>query len=201
MMEEPSIAWHDVFTRLERVIREIEAEPTLDHEATAQLLQRRAVQLATPLPEASSVEERFFIRFNLGGERYAVDGDHVQEIVSLHLLTPVPGIPAFIAGIMNLSGQLLTVVDLRSILGIQGEQEMSEAKVLVIVASGKQFGILTEGNVDVHRMPAVALMAVAGTVTENRGRFVRAVTEDFTQVLAIETLVSSGAIVVSDEGL
>ena len=200
-MEEPSIDWHDVFTRLERVILEMEAEPTLDHKATTQLLQLRAVQLARPLPEANPVEERFLIRFNIGGERYAVDGGQVQEIVPLRLLTPVPGIPAFIAGIMNLRGQLLTVVDLRSILGVQGEQETSEAKVLVVVASGRQFGILAEGNVDVQRMPAVALMAVADTVTENRGRFVRAVTEDFTQVLAIETLVSSGAIVVNDEGL
>ncbi len=63
-------------------------------------------------------EERKFCTFQLENEWFGVDVLQVQEVVGYAEVTPVPLAPSPIAGLMNLRGQILTVIDLRRCLGM-----------------------------------------------------------------------------------
>jgi purine-binding chemotaxis protein CheW len=52
-----------------------------------------------------------FITFYLGGERYAIDILLSKEIAKIHEVTPVPESPNYIVGLMNLRGQILTIMN------------------------------------------------------------------------------------------
>ncbi|RKZ90688.1 MAG: hypothetical protein DRR19_09300 [Candidatus Parabeggiatoa sp. nov. 1] len=75
---------------------------------------------------------RQFVTFYLGGDRYAIDILLSKEIGKIHDLTPVPEAPTYIVGLMNLRGQILTVVNLQCFLE-QNSETMFEEKKLIIL--------------------------------------------------------------------
>ncbi len=60
--------------------------------------------------------------FKLGGEDFGVDIMQVREIIGKEAITPVPNAPPFIMGVMNLRGQITTIIDLRKKLGLAPER-------------------------------------------------------------------------------
>lgn len=58
-----------------------------------------------------------FLQFTAGGENYAVRIDAVREILEVTQITPVPLMPSFLCGVMNLRGAVVPVIDLAARLG------------------------------------------------------------------------------------
>ena len=54
-----------------------------------------------------------YLTFEIGGESYGIDIKYVREIVGLQPITPVPELPDYIRGIINLRGKIIPVVDVR----------------------------------------------------------------------------------------
>lgn len=54
-----------------------------------------------------------FLTFEIGGESYGIDLKYVKEIVGLQPITPVPELPEYIRGIINLRGKIIPVLDVR----------------------------------------------------------------------------------------
>src|SRR5271165_5495325 len=55
-----------------------------------------------------------YLSFNLGQESYGIPVLKVREIIRLINITPIPQMPAFIRGVINLRGKIVPVVDLRA---------------------------------------------------------------------------------------
>lgn len=75
-------------------------------------------------------ETERYIRFSLGKEEYAIPLLKVREVIALPDVTPIPQSPSYFLGIMNLRGQVITVIDLNLKLGIE-PSEHSEKVVIV----------------------------------------------------------------------
>jgi purine-binding chemotaxis protein CheW len=86
------------------------------------------------------LQARRFLIFAVAGRLCACDLDVVREIVPTRAATRLPGAPAWIRGIMNLRGTLLTVVDLAVRFGAVGKAD-GMRPIIVVEASGKVFGI------------------------------------------------------------
>lgn len=79
---------------------------------------------------------------SLGGELFAVDLRNVREVFEVESLTPVPGMPSILAGVANLRGVVIPVVDLRPLLGVPGG---SRPPFAVVLRHGPhQVGVLVE---------------------------------------------------------
>lgn len=76
--------------------------------------------------------ERHFLTFRIADELYAFDVAKAREIVDLMPITPVPNVPAWIRGIMNLRGAVLPVLDLRQKFGL-GRTETTVDTCIIIV--------------------------------------------------------------------
>jgi purine-binding chemotaxis protein CheW len=89
------------------------------------LLRRRAAQYAAPIKqtEAAAADESIaekvsVLAFRLGDENYGLDVAAVRGVRPLSKITPIPGIPPFYRGVINLRGQILTVLDLQIFFSI-----------------------------------------------------------------------------------
>jgi purine-binding chemotaxis protein CheW len=93
-----------------------------------------------------------FLLFGVAGRLCACDLEAVREIVPARAATRLPGAPAWVRGLINLRGTLVTVVDLAVQFGaLEGE---SPAKSIIVVeGGGKSFGI---GVDEVRNVQAVA---------------------------------------------
>jgi purine-binding chemotaxis protein CheW len=90
------------------------------------------------LESGRSSEERQYVLFVLGLERYGVEIGQVQEIVAPQALTNVPGAPAWVEGVTNLRGQVIPVLDLASRLSVTPGEETDQRRIVVVdVGFGK----------------------------------------------------------------
>lgn len=84
-----------------------------------------------------------FIEFSLGREDYAIPLLIVREVISVPDTTPIPKSPSHFLGIMNLRGQVISVVDLRKKLKVDAKQDKEEA-VIIVDIGGMNIGVVVD---------------------------------------------------------
>jgi purine-binding chemotaxis protein CheW len=90
----------------------------------------------------------------LRGGLYGVDADAVREIVGFQAATRLPGAPPYVRGVVNLRGQLLTVVDMSH--RITGTPlAATEGSIVVVSSDERVLGLLVG---DVHEIQEVPVM-------------------------------------------
>ena len=103
------------------VVKEFPAGSGVSREEVQRILTKRAEALARPLQERQTLAEPLeLLVFSLAGERYAVDTAHVQDVVPLREITPLPCTPSFVLGVVNHRGRILPVLDFRRLFGLAG---------------------------------------------------------------------------------
>ena len=95
------------------------------------------------------------VSFRLGRETFAVMVSQVREIGKVQNITRVPKMPAFIEGVMNLRGQITTVIDLKKRFNIPSDESIRSAQSRIIIAEigDNQLGIIVDAVEDVMRIP------------------------------------------------
>jgi purine-binding chemotaxis protein CheW len=87
--------------------------------------------------------------FCIGATLLGVNAMDVQEVIQLNILTSVHRAEDYIAGIINLRGQIVTVVDLRRKLGIEIQQERQAHDIFIVSSRGENIGLLVDEAADV----------------------------------------------------
>lgn len=90
------------------------------------------------------VEGGKFLSFFLGKEEYAIEILKVQEIIGLMAITPVPRMPAYIKGVLNLRGKIVPVMDLRSRFGLNEIEHTEETCIIVVQENQYLMGIIVD---------------------------------------------------------
>lgn len=91
-----------------------------------------------------SALEGKYLTFILNDEEYGLEILKVREIIGLMDITPVPQIPSFIKGIINLRGKVIPVVDLRLKFGMQEAEYTKETCIIVVDIENRLMGIIVD---------------------------------------------------------
>lgn len=78
----------------------------------------------------TSDEIRRYLQFSLGAEDFALPLLSVKEVIAIPEITPIPQTPSHFLGIMNLRGQVISVIDLRVKFGIKHEKSEDNAVII-----------------------------------------------------------------------
>ena len=113
-----------------------------------ELKEKETSTFSTPI--ASSI--RNLVTFSLGNEKYAFDMDFMKKIRWAEGITQVPGLPPHIPGIINLRGEIISVVDLKALLGISSETP-SKATIMVTSMKGVDVGFLVDSVDEIIDLP------------------------------------------------
>ncbi len=84
-------------------------------------------------------ETQKFLTFKLGEESYGIAVLKIREIIRMQKTTPVPQMPSYVKGVINLRGKVIPVVDLRLKFGI-GHDEMTERTCIIVVQIDQEDG-------------------------------------------------------------
>lgn len=85
-----------------------------------------------------------YATFTLNDALYGVEVDRVQEVLRAQQMTPVPAAPAAVGGLINLRGQVVTAMDLRTVLGLPARDEGREPMNVVVRVSGEAVSFLVD---------------------------------------------------------
>ena len=88
--------------------------------------------------------EQRFCTFFLNGLWFGVEVESVQEVLRAQAMTRVPLAPDAIAGLINLRGQIVTVIDLRRRLGLPPRPESEPAMHVVVESDGEAISLLVD---------------------------------------------------------
>jgi len=73
-----------------------------------------------------------FLTFKLNKEGYAIDVMQVVEIIRLQKITPVPHMPSYFRGVINLRGKVIPIMDLRERFGLKDMQSTDHTCIVVV---------------------------------------------------------------------
>lgn len=82
------------------------------------------------------------IVFNLGPEQYAIDTKYINGIDKCLKTTEIPNVNAYIKGLANLRGNIISVFSLKEYLGIN--DNTPEQNTLIFVKDGEQIGLMVD---------------------------------------------------------
>ena len=84
-----------------------------------------------------------YICFNLGNQEYGVPLLSIKEVLALPEVTPIPQCPNHFLGIMNLRGKVISVMDLRTKIGLK-TQNNSETSVMILDLGEQLLGVVVD---------------------------------------------------------
>ncbi len=105
------------------------------------------------LQEQSMIEDLkgSYLTFFIDDSLYGVELIAVTEIIGVQSITPVPGTPDFVVGIMNLRGKIVPLLDVRKKFGLEFKEYVKETSIVVLIHDGAQVGIIVDSVRDVCR--------------------------------------------------
>ena len=110
-------------------------------------------------------DEKQLVSFKLSNETYAVDVSQVRSIGKVEEITRVPKMPSFVEGVMNLRGQITTVIDLKRRFDIEGGDGRTEQSRIIVAEIGDtQVGMIVDSVKDVIRVPQKSISPPPKTI-------------------------------------
>lgn len=115
------------------------------------------------------------VTFQLGKEEYGVEIASVQEIIRATDITPVPGAPSHVRGVINLRGKIIPVVDLRRRFALAAVEASESQRIIVVELGEKRIGMLVDSVSQVIKVPSGVVEEMPEEATSVDENFIKGV--------------------------
>ena len=192
--------WRTTHLRLEKVRETLGRGFVLTPEEKKQILRARAKILARDSAEPETVDESIeIVEFLLANEKYGIESSYVREVYPVKELTPLPCTPSFVYGIMNVRGQIVSVIDIKKFFDLPEKGLTDLNKVIVVQNETMELGILADALLGVRSVPFREIQPPLPTLTGIRAEYLRGVTKESLIIFDIETFLTDKKIIVHEE--
>jgi purine-binding chemotaxis protein CheW len=116
-----------------------------------------------------------WVTFRLGDEIYGIDVLQVQEVLRITEISPVPGAPHYVLGIINLRGNVVTVIDARNRFGLPPKETDDASRIIVVDAFDKVVGLLVDNVSEVAYVPNSQIEVGPNVGADDGNKFVSGV--------------------------
>ncbi|MEO0443774.1 MAG: chemotaxis protein CheW [Pseudomonadota bacterium] len=116
-----------------------------------------------------------WVTFRLAGETYGVNVMQVQEVLRYTEIAPVPGAPEYVLGIINLRGNVVTVIDTRNRFGLVSGEITDNTRIVIIEAEGHVIGILVDSVAEVVYLRQSEIETAPNVGNDESAKFIQGV--------------------------
>ncbi|HYD78268.1 MAG TPA: chemotaxis protein CheW [Paucimonas sp.] len=192
------IDWAGIRCSIEETQRKIEHLVMSDPELEAKILRERAAEMAQrPVSDSPArLDAAEVLEFLLAGERYALETRYVAKVLPMAPITRIPGTPDFVVGVIPAEGEVLSVIDLRTLLDLPLSRISDPASIIVIANDEMEFGILADEIAGVERYPFASLEDPAAAIGNKDRTYLIGISRNRTGVLNAVQLLSDAKLAV-----
>ncbi|HYR59426.1 MAG TPA: chemotaxis protein CheW [Chthoniobacteraceae bacterium] len=191
--------WEEIRRRLDTIRAAIVQSSARSPDEERRILKARAQALAKEPERGAAADETIAaVEFDLASERYAFPLSQVREVSVLRELTPVPCTPAFVLGIINVRGEIRTVIDLKKFFDLPAAGITELNKIIIIERGEMQLGVLADAIRGVSRILLSDLQPTLPTLTDIRADYLRGITSERLVVLDAAKILSDPRILVEE---
>jgi purine-binding chemotaxis protein CheW len=165
-----------------------------------EILKARAKILARE-PDMTTQLESYIdvLEFHLAYEKYGIESTYVREVCPLRELTPLPCTPPFVLGIVNMRGEIISVINLKRFFDLPETAITDMNKIIIVYSTEMSFGILADNVLGVYSISQNELQPSLPTLTGIRAEYLKGVTSERLIVLDIARILSDKRIIVHEE--
>jgi purine-binding chemotaxis protein CheW len=194
------IDWAALYRRLQQARTALEKKLQPDEWEKRKILRERArVLSAGATDEKASQPKLEVLEFIVGAQHYGFETSHIREIYPLTDLTPLPCTPAFVLGLVNVRGTILSIVDIKKFLRLP-EKGLSDLSKAIIVRYGSiEIGIGADKILDFRVVPIEELHPMPPTLSEVAKEFLKGITNDLLVVLDVPGILKDGRLLVDEK--
>ena len=116
-----------------------------------------------------------WVNFRLDNETYGINVMQVQEVLRYTEIAPVPGAPAYVLGIINLRGNVVTVIDTRQRFGLSSAPVTDNTRIVIIEADKQVVGILVDSVAEVVYLRQSEVETAPNVGNEESAKFIQGV--------------------------
>ncbi|MDD6319105.1 MAG: chemotaxis protein CheW [Succinatimonas hippei] len=120
-------------------------------------------------------ELKRWVTFKLGQEIYGVNVMQVREVLRYTDIAPVPGAPSYVLGIINLRGNVVTVIDTRQRFGLPSADVTDNTRIMIIESDNHVVGILVDSVAEVVDLNTNDIDDTPNVGTEESAKFISGV--------------------------
>lgn len=129
-----------------------------------------------------------WVTFRLDNETYGINVMQVQEVLRYREIAPVPGAPAYVLGIINLRGNVVTVIDTRQRFGLGSTPITDNSRIVIIEADKQVIGILVDSAAEVVYLRQSEIETAPNVGTDESAKFIQGVCNKNNELLILVDL-------------
>jgi purine-binding chemotaxis protein CheW len=185
---------------LENIDSVIEKTFEVAPEEKRTVLRSRAKRLSQEIDCKGTGDEFFeILEFLLAHETYAIETPFIREVYPMTELTPLPCTPVFVFGLINIRGQILTVIDMKKFFDLPERGITNLNKVIVVRKDAMELGILADEIVGICKIPVSDIQPHLSTMSGIHAEYIKGVTGERMIVLDMESFLLDRRLVVHEE--
>lgn len=116
-----------------------------------------------------------YVTFRVEDETYGINVMQIQEVLRYTEIAPVPGAPDYVLGIINLRGNVVTVIDTRKRFGLMQADVSDQSRIVVLELEGQVIGVLVDSVAEVKYIQQSEIEIAPNVGNEESARFIQGV--------------------------
>lgn len=129
-----------------------------------------------------------WVTFRLDNETYGINVMQVQEVLRHSEIAPVPGAPSYVLGIINLRGNVVTVIDTRQRFALAPAPVTDQTRIVIIEADRQVVGILVDSVAEVVYLRQSEIETAPNVGTDESAKFIQGVSNKNDELLILVDL-------------
>ena len=129
-----------------------------------------------------------WVTFRLENESYGINVMQVQEVLRYSEIAPVPGAPPYVLGIINLRGNVVTVIDTRLRFGLPTSDTTDQTRIVIIEAENQVVGILVDEVAEVVYLRQSEIETTPNVGNDESSKFIQGVCHKNDELLILVDL-------------
>lgn len=129
-----------------------------------------------------------WVTFRLENETYGINVMQVQEVLRYTEIAPVPGAPSYVLGIINLRGNVVTVIDTRQRFGLVSAEVSDNTRIVIIESDKQVIGILVDSVAEVVYLRQSEIETAPNVGNDEAAKFIQGVCNKNDELLILVDL-------------
>lgn len=129
-----------------------------------------------------------YVTFRLAEETYGINVMMVQEVLRYSEIAPVPGAPEYVLGIINLRGNVVTVIDTRQRFGLEPSEVSDSTRIMIIEADHQVVGIMVDSVAEVVYLKQSEIETAPNVGNDESAKFIQGVCNKNNELLILVEL-------------
>jgi len=138
--------------------------------------------------DSGNVDHRQCVTFRLDNEIYGINVMLIQEVLRVTEIAPVPGAPNYVIGIINLRGNVVTVIDTRMRFGLPPKEMDDATRIVIIEAENQTVGIVVDSVSEVVDVNASEIETAPNVGNDETARYIEGVVSRDEELLILVDL-------------